>query len=405
MIGDDTSDRGLRAPARLLSDLAHTFVHVFESAEDTSTRLRYGLDLLRQIVPCDLCALLDATPGLERRIIAAPELSASEEATLTGTLDEMLALLSERDDRAPSCALERAPSAWRAHLAVPLISLDQVIGVLFVGRADEAYGEDDLCLLAIIAAQIAAYLTTLRFHREKDHFIAMLSHELRTPLTAVVGWATLLQARSLDASTHERAVEAIARNAMTLTRLTEDLLDLSRIATGKLRVDLQPIVASQVVEGCLDAVRPQAESHEIGLECHLDGACRSLLGDLERLQQVVSNLLMNAIKFTPRGGKIEVRVEHGTDHVTLSVSDTGQGISPELLPFVFDRSRQVISSSGKRSDGLGLGLSIVRSLVELHGGRVQAASDGPGRGSTFTIVLPLTAEGAEAEGTPTTMRA
>jgi signal transduction histidine kinase len=398
MIGGEASDRGSWAPARPLSDLAHTFVHVVESAEETRARLRYGLDLLRQIVHCDQCALLDVTPGFERRIVDVPELSAADAAALTGTLDEMLGLLSEHHDRNPSSTTHAsglALTAWRAHLAVPLISLDQVIGVLFVGRAEMPYGEDDLCLLSVVAAQIAAYLTTLRSHREKDNFIAMLSHELRTPLTAVVGWSTLLRAGSLNASDRERAVEAIARNAATLTRLTEDLLDLSRIAAGTLRVELEPISAAKVVQVCLDAAGQLAESGEIHLEYQADGASRSLLGDAERLQQVVLNLLMNAIKFTPRGGKIGVRVDHGTDQVTIEVSDTGKGISPEFLPYVFDRSRQATSSSRRGSDGLGLGLSIVRSLVELHGGRVRAASDGPGKGATFTIVLPLTAEGVE----------
>jgi signal transduction histidine kinase len=408
--GADSKARGSWAPARLLNDLAHTFVHVVESQDDRRARLLHGLDLLRQIVPYDRCALLDVTPGLERRLITAPPAAEADEAALAAMLDELLALLSDRHDKPTANGAQRggpSPRSWGAHLAVPLVGLDQVIGVLFVARADAPYGEEDLCLLSVVAAQIAAYLTTLRLHHEKDEFIATLSHELRTPLTAVVGYAALLRAGSLANINRERAVDAIARNATTLTRLTEDLLDLSRIATGKLRVERKPITAAQVVEVCVDAARPQAESRAIHLELVIDGAARMLLGDAERLQQVVLNLLMNAIKFTPRGGKIGVRVEHGADHVDIEVRDTGKGISPDFLPYVFDRSRQATSSSRRGADGLGLGLSIVRSLVKLHGGRVRAESEGPGRGSTFTVMLPLLVEGAEEDAftrpTPTPM--
>lgn len=394
-----STNRGPWAPARLLNDLAHTFVHVFESAEDTSARLRHGLELLRQIVPCDCCAVLDVTPGIERRIIAAPELSPADGAALAATLDGMLAVLSERHEQPTSSAArpsEPASRSWRSHLAVPLIGLDQVIGVLFVGRTDALCDQEDLCLLSVVAAQIAAYLTTLRLHHEKDEFIATLSHELRTPLAAVVGWSALLRAGSLPEASRVRAIDAVARNATTLTRLTEDLLDLSRIATGKLRVELRPIDVAQVVEASVDAARPQAESLGIHLECEIDRAPCRLLGDAERLQQVISNLLTNALKFTPRGGRIGVRVDHAADHVQIEVRDTGKGMSPEFLPYVFDRSRQAASSSRRGSDGLGLGLSIVRSLVQLHGGQVRAESAGPGQGATFTVVLPLALEGGSS---------
>ena len=397
MMDDVLKDRGPWAPARLLSDIAHTFVHVFESSDDTRARLRHGLELLRQIVPCDCCALLYVTSGLERRMVTVPEPSATEAATLAVTLDEMLELLSERQSPTSDAAhpSEPPPRSGRADRAVPVSGLVPVIGGLFVGGAAAPCDEEDLCLLSIVAAQIAAYLTTLRLHHDKDEFIATLSHELRTPLTAVVGWAALLRAGSLPEVSRVRALDAVARNATTLTRLTEDILDLSRISTGKLRIELQPIDVAHVVEASVDAARPQAEARAIHLECEIDRAPRWLLGDQERLQQVVSNLLMNAIKFTPRGGKIKVLVDHTADHVQIEVRDTGKGISPEFLPYVFDRSRQAASSSRRGSDGLGLGLSIVRSLVQLHGGRVRAESAGPGLGATFTIVLPLAPEGAD----------
>jgi signal transduction histidine kinase len=397
MMDNDSTDRGPWAPARLLSDIAHTFVHVFESSEETSVRLRHGLELLRQIVPYDCCALLYVTSGLERRIVTVPQPTAADGAMLAEMLDEMLELLLERnqpssDHVRPSASVSRS---WRAHLAVPLIGLDQVIGVLFVGRADAPYKEEDLCLLSVVAAQIAAYLTTLRLHHEKDEFITTLSHELRTPLTSVVGWAALLRTGSLDEASRLRAFDAMVRNATTLTRLTEDLLDLSRIATGKLRIELEPIEIAQVVEASVDAARPQMQSRAIHLECEIDSAPRWMLGDAERLQQAVSNLLMNAIKFTPLGGTISVRVNHAADHVQIEVRDTGKGISPEFLPYIFDRSRQAVASSRRGADGLGLGLGIVQSLVDLHGGKVRAESAGLGLGATFTIVLPLAPEGAD----------
>ena len=191
-----------------------------------------------------------------------------------------------------------------------------------------------------------------------------------------------------------RALDAVERNARTLTRLTEDLLDASRVMTGTLRIELGRIEAARVVEASVEAAHPAAQGRGIVLECQIDGAPRWLLGDAERLQQVVSNLLMNAIKFTPPGGSIGVRVDHAADHVSIEVRDTGQGISAELLPYVFDRSRQATTSSRRGCDGLGLGLAIARTLVHLHGGRLHAESAGPGQGTTFTVVLPLAPEGA-----------
>lgn len=378
-------DRGALAPARLLYDIAQTFVHTVESAEDADARVRQGLVLLGQLVPYDRCALLDVKSGIAHRIVVSPESSTEEASSLAETLDELFALLSESHE--PSTVATSKP--WRAHLAVPLVGRDQVIGVLFVGRVGAPYQEEDLCLLSIVAAQIAAYLTTLRLHEEKDEFIATLSHELRTPLTAVLGWGSLLRSGSLGEPSRVRALESILRNATTLTRLTEDLLDLSRIATGKLRVELRPIELAPVVEASVEAARPQANARSIRLDCDVDRAGGLVLGDAERLQQVVVNLLGNAIKFTPPGGRIEVEVARAADHVQIKVSDNGKGISRDFLPHVFDRSRQAAASSRRGCDGLGLGLAIVRSLVELHRGQVRAESAGPGKGATFTVTLPL----------------
>jgi signal transduction histidine kinase len=394
-----STEGGERAPwvaARRLNDLVQALTHALESPEETRARLRHGLDLVRQLVPCDCCAVLDAPPGLERRIVTVPVPSVADATSLATTLDELLALVEDHRERASldgGPASERAWRSWPAHLVVPLIGLDQVIGVLFVGRAAPPYVEGDLCLLAVVAAQISAYLITLRLHREREDFIAMLAHELRTPLTSVLGWASLLRSGAVTEADHARALDAVERNAQTLTRLTEDLLDASRVLTGKLQIEVDRVEAARVVEAAVEAARPAARSRGIELECQIDAAARCLLGDAERLQQVVSNLLVNAVKFTPRGGRIGVRVDHAADHVQIVVRDTGQGISAELLPYVFDRSRQATSSSRRGSDGLGLGLDIARSLVELHGGRVHAESAGPGKGATFTVVLPLAPEG------------
>ena len=215
--------------ARHLYDVAQ----VFESLEGPHERVRRALEILHHLVPYDRCALLEAQPARDRRLVIAPPPTTPEDAALQMTLDEMLALLSERDEpRVQPQPSGRPPALLPAHLAVPLVGLDQVIGLLFVGRAGPPYEEHNLCLLSVVAAQIATYLTMLRLHEERDELLAMLSHELRTPLTAVLGWAQLLSTGSV--ATPARAAEAIARNATALGRRIEDLVNLSRIDTGKL---------------------------------------------------------------------------------------------------------------------------------------------------------------------------
>jgi CheY-like chemotaxis protein len=226
--------------------------------------------------------------------------------------------------------------------------------------------------------------------RLKDEFLATMSHELRTPLTAILGWAHLLRARALDAEAATSAVEIIERNAHSQVRLIDDLLDLSRIITGKLRLDVRPIVLASVVEAAADSMCPTAETKGIRLQVLLDPQAGPVSGDSDRLQQVLWNLLSNAIKFTPKGGRVQVRLERVNSHVEITVSDTGQGISEEFLPHVFDRFRQADATNTRKHGGLGLGLAIVHQLVQLHGGSVQVASPGEGQGTTFTVTLPLT---------------
>jgi len=237
--------------------------------------------------------------------------------------------------------------------------------------------------------------------RSKDEFMAVLSHELRTPLNAVYGWARLLQGGELrDDATVARAKDAIVRNADAQVRLIDDLLDLSRITTGKMRLDVRRVEMTGVLQGALDAVRPAAAAKMIRMHTSIDPGAGSVSGDPARLQQIVWNLLMNAVKFTPRGGEVHLRLDHVNSSVHIVVSDTGQGIAPAMLPHVFERFRQADSSSTRAHGGLGLGLALVKHLVQLHGGTVVAHSDGDGKGATFTVALPMTAAWLPAEFAP-----
>jgi signal transduction histidine kinase len=224
--------------------------------------------------------------------------------------------------------------------------------------------------------------------RLKDEFLATMSHELRTPLNAIFGWVTLLRTRRLDEPTQERALETIERNARAQKRLIEDLLDVSRIVTGKVALEIMPVDPRRVVEAALETMQPAAQAKGITVVPLLDTGVATVRGDFARLQQIVCNLLSNAIKFTPSGGKVDVCLAHRNEEAEISVSDSGQGIKPEFLPLVFDRFRQEDGSISRRHGGLGLGLAIVRHLVELHAGSVEAFSDGEGKGSRFVVRLP-----------------
>jgi len=227
-------------------------------------------------------------------------------------------------------------------------------------------------------------------NRAKDEFLATLSHELRTPLTPILGWTVMLRSGTLDPAAVHRGLEVIERNVRAQTQLIGDLLDVSRIITGKLRLEVSPIAVVPVVEAGVEAVRSSAEAKEITLGMELPSEMPTIVGDPDRLQQVVWNLVSNAVKFTPQGGRIDVRLRQDGSFLSLSVTDNGKGIEPEFIPHVFERFRQADSTSTRSHGGLGLGLAIVRHLVELHGGTVYAESGGVGEGSTFTVRLPLT---------------
>ncbi|MEW6209759.1 MAG: response regulator [Acidobacteriota bacterium] len=228
-------------------------------------------------------------------------------------------------------------------------------------------------------------------NRAKDEFIAVVSHELRAPLNAMLGWARILRSTRVDEATLSHAIEIIERSARTQSKLIEDLLDTSRIVSGKLRLDIRPVELRSVIENAAQVLHPAAEARGIDIRLRFDVEREIITGDADRLQQIVWNLLSNAIKFTPNGGRVEVLLQRADPHVRLTVTDTGKGISPEYLPYIFDRFHQADASSTRRYGGLGLGLSLVRHLVELHGGTVCAESDGEGRGATFTVNLPLRA--------------
>lgn len=227
-----------------------------------------------------------------------------------------------------------------------------------------------------------------RANRLKDEFLATVSHELRNPLNAILGWAHMLRLGKLTPANAERAVETIYRNAKSQAQLVADLLDVSRIISGKLRLDVRPVDLISIINAAIDSIRPAADAKTIRLQATLDPAASSISGDADRLQQIVWNLLTNAVKFTPKGGRIQVKLQRVDSHVDIIVSDSGVGISKEFLPHVFDRFRQADASTTRIHGGLGLGLSIVHQLVDLHGGSVAVHSEGEGKGATFTINLP-----------------
>jgi PAS domain S-box-containing protein len=310
---------------------------------------------------------------------------------------------SDYFDGVPTAALADAAAlralGYGSALVLPLRARQNTFGaMIFVKPPGQELSADVHGLARDLADRAAVALDNARLYREaqeanrlKDEFLATLSHELRTPLNAIVGWAKLLRLGQLDAATSARAVETIDRNAKAQTQLIEDILDVSRIVAGKLRLSLRATDLAPIVEAALDAVRPAAEAKEIRVEAVLDRSVGLVAADADRLQQVIWNLLSNAIKFTSRGGRVQVRLERVGSHLEVAVADTGIGIKPQFLPYVFERFRQADSSSTRPHGGLGLGLGIVKHLVELHGGTVEADSEGEGRGATFRVKLPISA--------------
>ncbi|HXI92098.1 MAG TPA: ATP-binding protein, partial [Blastocatellia bacterium] len=311
-------------------------------------------------------------------------------------------------------------------MIVPLVARNRTLGTITLATAESNryYDVNDLALAEDLAHRIALAVDNARLYREaqdavtaredalrvhdellrreqfareeaetanraKDEFLATVSHELRTPLNAILGWAHMLRANKLDQTTQTRALETIERNAKSQAQLIEDILDVSRIVTGKLRLEVGPVELAAVVDAAIDAVRPAADAKGIRIETALDPCAGPISGDPNRLQQIVWNLASNAVKFTGKGGHVQIQLHSVNSYVDIVVSDTGQGISSEFLPYVFDRFRQADATSTRSHGGLGLGLAIVRHLVEMHGGTVFADSPGEGMGATFTVKLPM----------------
>jgi PAS domain S-box-containing protein len=265
----------------------------------------------------------------------------------------------------------------------------KILGAILVFRSVTERRQIEKWSVELLAREREARKHAEEASRLKDEFLATISHELRTPLTSILGWSSMLRANDLGDADVARALETIERNAKSLAQLVQDLLDISRVATGQIRLEMRPLYPGSVINVAVEALRPAAQAKGIRLQTVLDTGAGPVLGDQGRLQQVLWNLLSNAVKFTPSGGKVTIVLEAHERSAVISVTDTGKGIAGEFLPFVFEKFTQADSSIRRSYGGLGMGLAIVKSLVELHGGTVEASSPGQGRGATFSIKLPI----------------
>jgi PAS domain S-box-containing protein len=366
---------------------------------------------IRELLETDSAAILLLTED-KRSLVIRAAIGFEEEAVglhnpvgegVAGSIASSLAPLIVEDLSTTDVIDPVLRQNGHSMIGAPLIVKGECIGVIHADTSQpRRFAESDLRLLQLAADRIALAIELRHLYevqqqarhqaeeanRMKDEFLAVVSHELRSPLTAILGYTHMLRSGPADRETINHATAVVERSAKAQLQIIEDLLDSARIITGKLRIDLEPVDLVPVLEAALDTVRAAAESKGITLVANFGWAPEETLGDSTRLQQVVWNLLSNAIKFTPKGGLVELRMAGAADHVRIDVSDTGKGIEPEFLPFVFDRFRQADSSSARRFGGLGLGLSLVKHLVELHGGTIVVASQGVGHGSNFTVTLP-----------------
>ena len=310
----------------------------------------------------------------------------------------------------------------RSLIGAPLIVEGRLIGVIHAATArPRRFTEGDVRLLRLAADRVALAIEHRRMYeveqqarrqaeeanRMKDEFLALVSHELRSPLNAMLGYAAMLRRSGLDAQRVKQAAEVIDRSGKAQLQLIDDLLDTARIISGKLRLEVEPVDLVSVIEQAFQTIKPAADAKGISLETNLPPEIGQITGDPARLQQVIWNLLSNAVKFTPHGGRVEARLERVDPHICITVSDTGKGIGSDFLPYVFDRFQQADASSARRYGGLGLGLALVKYLVELHGGTIEAASAGEGQGATFKVTLPVRAVASpltEDGGAPVTVK-
>ena len=300
----------------------------------------------------------------------------------------------------------------QSSMAIPMSVMGRIIGTIEVqSYKGDAYRRQHATAMEMAANLTAVAIENIRLlklergakesaeesNRLKDEFLATVSHELRTPLTAILGWSRLLESGALSGPAELQAIDTIWRNAKAQAQIIDDILDVSRIITGNLYMDLHPVDLAPVIENAVNVVRPTADAKGIKIECELDHVPAVVSGDANRLQQVVWNLLSNAVKFTNSGGRVNVSLLQESSSVILSVRDTGQGIRREFLPYVFDRFRQADSTTTRQHGGLGLGLAIARHLIEIHGGTITAESEGAGKGATFVITLPSMESAANQE--------
>ena len=405
LVSIETTDGRL---ARALADIAY----VLAFAEQPEARIQRALELVRELVAYEHCAILiDAAP--QRRFATIPASSAVADR-LYVRLHRLLQRVSDRAFQGNGIEPYRLPEplsveSWS--LAVPLVSVDAIVGILHVGRDTEEYTVHELRLLSLVASQFAAYARGLQFldhaehartqaeesSRAKDRFLATLSHELRTPLNVIQGWVHILRTGPRTQAATDKAITVIERNIAVQVQLVDQLLDAARIVTGKFHMDVQPLEILPVITATVDGVRPSATSKGVELEWVVPSpGAWWIQGDATQLQRAFANLLVNAVKFTPTGGFVRVSAEQHGSHLKIAVRDTGIGIAPEHLPKTFEAHWQADGALMGAESGLGLGLSIVRHILEAHSGEVLVESDGPGRGTTVTVRLPVTAQPAVA---------
>jgi signal transduction histidine kinase/ActR/RegA family two-component response regulator len=397
----------MRRVARTLAEVAQ----VLAASDGSHDRVVAVLTLLNEVVAYEHCALLEVVPkrsGCE--LFTVPELPALERAALRQRLVALLHLMSDEGGDAESLPPDGVKAAVKAHLALPVIGLNHIIGVLYVEQAGDEYDEHSLRLLTVVAAQLGSYLTTLRLREEeveharqlgaalhrleetdrrKDEFLAMLGHELRNPLGAINNALRVLDQGPGPTHPVERYHRVIDRQIAHLSRIVDDLLDASRVRLGKIVLDHHAVDLRLVAERWLEAFGTTGPVRARDLRLELPDAPVIVDGDPVRLEQIVSNLLTNALKYTPAGGRIDLTVGVEDGRAVIRVRDSGIGMTPEVLATVFDLFTQADESLARSQGGLGLGLPLVRSLVERHHGTVDAYSDGLGKGSELVVRLPL----------------
>ena len=395
--------RGREADSELGRTLCE-IAQVLESAQGAEGRLLHALELLGKVVPYQQCALLEAEAGSDPRLVVLPAMPPEEKNELTDALINLFGKLLEERPLAPN----RSPPLWGAQLVVPLIGLDEVIGVLFVGRGEGTYQKRNLRVLSLIASQLAAYLMMLRARTEeigrgqeledarraadsalraKDDLLDLIAHELKTPLAAAMAWVRVLGSRDLPRDERARAVEAVERTVRTRARLVGDILDLASIAAGELSLDLRSIEAARSIELAIEGLRPLAEHRSIQLETALDPSVRPVFADSERLDEVLAILLANAFELTLDGGRVQVRLEPADAGARIQVVNNGKGFGPDRLPRMFEGLGPQDAPITRSHGGFGLGMAIAKRVVELQGGSIRAESRGEDKGTTFTVEL------------------